>query len=300
MRLESSSSKFYCNYLSSSTWQLDKRRVKSNYMKQHHLPDPNRLSVLVAIILLSYALARFIDLPGRDLAVQLPGVYFEITLNIYTIVAFLVAGLTATGADWLLRQHPSAGKHSISDHWLLPSLTSLVIGIPLVQLPLSVQWWSGFVIGGILLTLILIAEYITIDPEDERHPLAAAGLTALSFALFLSLAISLRFAGFRLFLTLPALALGISLISLRTLHLRLHGRWAIIQSATIGLTCAQTTAALYYLPVSPISFGLFLLAPSYAFTSVISNLAENKTIRQSLLEPMIVLTIVIGIAIWIN
>ncbi|UCH59954.1 MAG: hypothetical protein JSV61_00345 [Anaerolineales bacterium] len=269
-------------------------------MKQHHLPDTNRLSVLVAIILLAYALARFIDIPGRDLAVQFPGVYFEITLNINTIVAFLVAGLTATGADWLLRQHPSAKEHSIFDHWLLPSLTSWVIGIPLFQLSLSPQWWLGFIIGGILLTCVLIAEYITIDPEDERHPLAAAGLTALSFALFLSLAISLRFAGFRLFLTLPALSLGVGLISLRTLHLRLHGRWAIIQSATIALTCAQITAALHYMPVSPVSFGLFLLAPSYAFTSAISNLAENKTIRASLIEPLIVLSLVIGTAIWIN
>ena len=283
-----------------STWQLENRRVKSQYMKQHHLPDPNRLSVLVAMILLAYALARFIDLPGRELAVQLPGVYFEINLSINTVVAFLVAGLTATGADWLLRQHPSASQHSTFEHWLLPSLTSWVIGIPLFQLPLSPQGWLGFVIGGVLLTLVLIAEYITIDPRDERHPLAAAGLTALSFALFLSLAISLRFAGLRLFLILPALTLGVSLVSLRTLHLRLQGRWAIVQAATIALTCAQLTAALHYLPVSPISYGLILLGPSYAITSLVSNLAENKTFRQSFAEPLIVFIIVIGVAMLIN
>jgi len=252
------------------------------------------------MILLAYALARFIDLPGRELAVQLPGVYFEINLNINTVVAFLVAGLTATGADWLLRQHPSSSQHSTFEHWLLPSLTSWVIGIPLFQLRLSPQWWLGFVIGGVLLTLVLIAEYITIDPRDERHPLAAAGLTALSFALFLSLAISLRYAGLRLFLILPALTLGVSLVSLRTLHLRLHGRWAVTQAITIALTCAQITAALHYLPVSPISYGLILLGPSYAITSLISNLAENKTLRQSFAEPLIVLLIVIGTAMWIN
>ena len=267
-------------------------------MNHHNMPDPNRLSLLVAVILLSYALARFIDLPGRELAVQLPGIYFEINLNIYSVVAFLVAGLTATGADWLLRQHPSASKHSTLEHWLLPSLTSWVIGIPLFQLPLSPQWWLGFAIGGILLTLVLTAEYITIDPQDERHPLAAAGLTALSFALFLSLAISLRIAGYRLFLILPALALGVSLISLRTLHLRLQGRWAVTQATAIALTSAQLTAALHYMPLSPISFGLIVLGPSYAITSLITSLSEHKTLRQAFIEPLIVLVIVIGAAIW--
>lgn len=269
-------------------------------MRSQNLPDPNRLSVLVAMILLAYALARFINLPGRVLAIQLPGVYFELNLNINTVVALLVAGLTATGADWLLRQHPSANHHNIFEHWLLPSLTSWVIGIPLFQLPLNPRWWWGFIIGGILLTLVLIAEYITIDPEDERQPLAAAGLIALSFALFLSLAISLRFAGFRLFLVLPALTLAVSLVSIRTLHLRLHGRWAFIQSATVALICAQVAAALHYLPVSPISYGLILLAPAYTITSVISNLTESKTIKQAFLEPLIVFVIVIGTALWIN
>src|SRR4030043_1005809 len=130
-------------------------------MNMHrHLPDSTRLSVLSAVILLSYALARFIDLPERDLSLQLPGIFLPIKLNIQTAVALLVAGLTATGAEWLLRQHPHASGHSILEHWLLPSMTSLVIGLPLLRLPFGLQWLAGFVIGGTLLMLVLLAEYI--------------------------------------------------------------------------------------------------------------------------------------------
>lgn len=264
------------------------------------MPDANRLSVVSATILLAYALARFIDLPARSVALQLPGIYLSIEINVRTIVALLVAGLTATGADWLLRGHPHIGDNKTFEHWILPALTAFVIGLPLYQFSLGPQWWIGFAIGGALLMLVLVAEYITIDPQDIRNPAAALGLTAVSFALYLALAIVLRFSGFRLFLVLPALTLAVGFVSLRALHLRLHGQWAWIESALIALICGQITAAVHYLPLAPISYGLLLLGPAYALTSFIANLAEKKSLRQSVIEPVIVLIIVLGTATWVG
>ena len=74
-----------------------------------YLPDADRLSILSAVILLAYAASRFVDLPPREYDLQLPGLYLAVELNIYTIVALMVAGLTATGADLLLRNHPDLG-----------------------------------------------------------------------------------------------------------------------------------------------------------------------------------------------
>lgn len=269
-------------------------------LERRYLPDTGNLSVLVATILLSYALGRFIDLPGREISVQLPGIYIELQLNVRTAIALLVAGLTATGAEWLLRQHPLAGQHNTLEHWLLPALTTLVIGVPLFQLPLGIAWWAGFFISGILIMFMLIAEYITIDPSDRRQPAAAAGLTALSFALFLVLAITLRAAGSRLFQTLPALGLAAFLVSVRSLHLRLHGRWAFIQAGMITLCSIQLAAGLHYLPLSPVSYGLTLIGPVYALTSLVADLIQGVQLRQALLEPAIVLFLVLGTALWIR
>src|SRR5574341_1596929 len=132
-------------------------------MQHRHLPEADRLSILAASILLAYALANFVRLPARELAVQLPGLYLSVQVTARTVVAFLVAGLTASGADWLLRTHASVRGHTTFEHWLVPALTSLVIGVPLSQISGAPQWWLGFFAGGALLMLVLVAEYISVD-----------------------------------------------------------------------------------------------------------------------------------------
>lgn len=200
----------------------------------------------------------------------------------------------------MLQEHPAIKNKSTFEHWLLPSLTAWVIGLPLYQLPNGPLWWAGFLIGGVLLMAVLVAEYITVDPDDVRQPAAAAGLTAVSFALFLALAIALRYAGIRLFLIVPALGLAAGLVSLRTLHLRLHGRWAFIEAGIITLITGQIAAALHYLPLAPVPFGLALLGPAYALTSLIANLADEEPLQQAIIEPGLVLGILLGTALWIH
>jgi hypothetical protein len=146
---------------------------------------------------------------------------------------------------------------------------------------------------------VLVAEYIVVDPQDIRHPPAAAGLTAVSFALYLVLAAALRFSDQRLFLELPALALAGGLVSLRTLRLRLN-QWAIPQAAVIALVTTQMGAALHYWPLSPVSYGLALLGMAYSLTSLFGNLAEGDTTRGAFVEPMVVLILVWGAAFWLR
>lgn len=269
-------------------------------LKPRNIPNADRLSVLAATILLAYALARFINLPARDFSVQLPGIFLDFQINIKTFVTLLVAGLTATGADWLLRDHPALGKRNTIEHWLLPALTAWTISLPLFQLPLGLLWWGGFVLGGGMLVLVLVAEYIVVDPDDVRQPPAAAGLTAVSFALYLVMAVGLRYAGMRLFLILPALSLSAGLICLRTLRLRLHGRWAFFQSAVVALLVGQLVAALHYWALSPVSYALALLGPAYALTSLIASLEESEPLHQAVIEPGIVLILVWSAAFWIR
>jgi len=264
------------------------------------MPDTGRLSMLAATIMLAYTLARFVDLPERELAVQLPGLYLSVLINEQTVVALVVAGLMATGADWLVRGHPAYRGHSTLEHWLLPALTAWVIGLPLFQLPNNPLWWIGFILGGLLLVLVLIAEYIVVDPDDLRYPPAAAGLTAISFALYLVLAAALRFSELRLVMLLPALALAGGLVGLRALHLRLRGRWAYLPAGMVALVTAQLAAALHYWPLSPVSFGLALLGPAYALTTLLGNLAEGEPVRQAVVEPVTVLFLVWGAAFWVR
>lgn len=272
----------------------------STSQRINYLPNLDRLSILSAAILLAYTLARYINFTIQSLAIQLPGFLLAVEIDLRTIVALLVAGLAAFGADWLIIDHPGRGKRSRFEHLLLPALTAWVIGLPLYQLPLGFLWWVGFLLGGTILMLVLIAEYITVDVEDIRHPLAAAGLTVVSFALFLLLATSLRFTGLRLFLMLPALAVTAALVSLRMLQLRFHGQWLFMQAGIVTLIVGQVVAGLHYWPLTPVAYGLVLIGVAYSLTSLVGSLTEGSSLGKALIEPMFVLAVILGIALWIQ
>lgn len=262
-----------------------------------NFPNIDRLSALAAMIVLAYTLERFIDLPSLYISRQFPGLYIEFTLNVSMIISFLAALMTAAGANWIMHDHPSFQEKIALQHAILPSLTALVIGITLSRIPVGIGWWVGLISGAFIMVLVIIAEYIAVDRDDVRLPVASASLSAVSFALFLVLAGALRAGGLRLLFTIPALFLAAWLVSLRVTKLRLHGEWAVYESAIIAFVVGQLAAAFNYWPLTPIAFSLLLLGPSYALISLFCNLIEHKPIRQLIFEPVISIIFAWGAAL---
>jgi len=254
-----------------------------------NFPPSNQVGVLTATVLLSYALTHLASGPGLTLTIQLPGFYFAYSLTLGTAMTLMAGGLMATGMDWLLHGHPGLQGQRTVEHWMLPTLTALIIGVVLDVLPSGRAWWIGLVTGAVILVAVLVAEYITVDPGAPLYALASAGLTALSYALFLLFVISLRLGVARLFLVVPSVFVAAGLVSLRTLHLRLSGRWDYPWAAGIGLVCAQIAAGLHYWPLSSLQFGLAVLGPLYALTALASALSEDLPVRSALREPGIIL-----------
>lgn len=251
--------------------------------RQRYLPEGDRVSVLVAVILLAYALARVISLPEYRLEAVLGSRELVFSIDFDVLVAFIIAGLTATGTDWLLRSHP-AFRGAAVEYWLLPALTAWALSIPLSSLPGGPVWWVAFALGGVLIAVVLLAEYIALDATDARYGVAVAGLTALSFALLLILTISLRFTGVRLFLQLPVVVVSAALVSLRTMHLRMGGRWETGWMTGVALMSAQLAVAWHYLPVTPIQYGLLMIGPVYALTALAINTYEGFSTRRAFVE----------------
>ncbi len=265
-----------------------------------HLPDPSRVSILTASILLAFALTRVITAPHYELTIPLAGFYVNLSLNFNTLVVLLAAGMTATGMNWLLQTHPSLEKGETREHWLLSTLTVVVIGVALYTIPSTPLWWIGFGLGALVLLVIFYAEFVAVDPTDVRYPLATTILTVSAFVMFLTLAIALRASNARLYLIAPALLLGSGLVALRTLHLRLNERWEGTWAIGIALITVQLGAALYYLPLTAVRFGLGLLGPLYALTSLAVSLAEGNPIRQAILEPAVMLILLSGLMVWFH
>jgi hypothetical protein len=233
------------------------------------LPDRNRLSILVSIILLAYTLTHFVSIPDLTIEFTILGIFFPLRLNFSTLVTLLVAGLTASGSAWLLQDHPANFKYqTTAAHWLLPSLTSLVLMLAIDQLPFGPSWWIAAFISGFILLLVFIGEYIVLEPKNPYYPYAEIGITALSIVLFLIMTIALHFAEVRLFFRIPVISLGASLVYLRIVHLRQKGLWATSQGAAAFILIGELAAGFHYWPMNSISYGLILVGPLFALVEL--------------------------------
>jgi hypothetical protein len=148
--------------------------------------------------------------------------------------------------------------------------------------------------------LVILAEFVVLDEEDYRRPLAVTLLSALSYAMFLALIVSLRSSNLRLVMTLPAVALSSGALSFRVFFLQNPGQVRFPEAVASIIVVTQLTAPLHYLPVSPLSFGLILLGALYAIINFIVNTSQNNLSKSSIIEPISVLTILWGLAIWLN
>jgi hypothetical protein len=179
-------------------------------------------------------------------------------------------------------------------------MTAFIVGALLDILPAGPAWWIGIAAGALILLAVLVAEYVAVDPGSPLYSLASAGLIALSYALFLLFAISLRIGGARLFLVMPAIFLSSALAALRTLHLRLSGHWELPWALGIGLICTQLAGGLHYWPLSSLQFGLIVLGPLYALTALASNLGDEVPVRAALAEPAMILAGLWMAAAWLG
>ncbi len=263
-------------------------------------PEKERLSVLTAIMLLTYALTRLLDLPVHEVEWSLAGIRLNFALRFGAFIAMVAAGLAATGMRWLLQTHPAWRKGDsgmVLEHLLLPTLTALIVSLALGTLEPALLWWLGFGVGGFLMVLVFLAEYIAVDIHDARYPVASVMLTALTFTFYLLLTAALRAANARLFLLAPALFVGSGLIALRVFRLRL-GRWAWAQAFVVALLCTQLGAALHYWPLTPVQSGLMAVGPAYALIDFIAVQMEGEHLGRAILAPLILLGVFWGLAFW--
>lgn len=263
-------------------------------------PNRERLSIVIATILLAYALTQVVSTPSQIIPLSLGGVYLPITINFANIVALAVALMTASGTDWVLRDHPDLKEASTLPNLLLPSTTSWVLYVSLNNLGDSPLRWVIFVTGGLFLLAVILAEWIVLSEDAMQRPLAGVLLTALAYALFLALLISMTSSKQRLFIALPGIGLASLALSIRVIQLQVHRQWAFLLAFASMLVTMQITAALHYLPLPPLSASLILLGTLYSTTNFTVNIEQGNPLRRSLIEAGIPLLLLLSIALWLN
>jgi len=268
--------------------------------KRFQLPQPDKLSIVSACILICYATLPFIQLPAREIPITIAGILLPLRVNFFNLMSLIAAAIAAAGADWMLRDHPQIATHSTLPHLILPAISSGALGFPLGLLETGIEWWIILAFGSMLIILILVAEYISMDSDDSRYPLALMVLSAVSYGIFFLLCIALRASDARLFLILLILPSFFIFLCLRILHFRLSGRWRFEWTAVITLIVTQCIIAAYYWPLTPVRFGLILTGPAYALIGIAASLEENPDIRKMFYDPLVVLAVIWVLAILIK
>lgn len=239
--------------------------------RARHLPDRDHLSVLTAVVLLAFALTRILELPTRTFSTNLLGSPLGVDINGRALMMLLVAALISAGSDTVIRSHPALearpGRRTLR-HWVLPGTTALVLAAVLNRAPDGPLWWLGLALSAVVLILVLMAEYVSVDPTDPGYEVAALGLTALTYTLALVLFALLRSMSTRAVVVAPigglaAAALALRLILLRTTNAGAPAGQALLYAALVGLVTSQCLWALNYWRITPSSAGLLAMIPFY-------------------------------------
>ncbi len=234
--------------------------------------DRNRLSVLMAVLLLGSVLFRFIELPEQTWRLWPLGSPLEIHITGAWLLIVLMIGLVCTGTNLILHGHPHLNVHSgrpIYISWILPGLAAGLSAYLLARPASWLVWLGELALAGIVVSLTISAEYVAVSPDAPGYSTARLLLNMLAylFAFILFAVIyhvrarSLVSATLTL---LTAMLLALDLLSVAEVPLRRI--WPFV--GVVGLIVGESTWALNYWQISAWAGGLFLLLIFYVVVNV--------------------------------
>jgi hypothetical protein len=254
-----------------------------------------RLSVLVALILISLGLLPLIESPTSGIGGSFFGTPLKLEFSATTVVALLSAALACAGIDTLLRAHPKVRRGEVSrtlPYWIIPALTVVVASQILTSLNTPATWVAVLLITGLVLWLECVAEYALIDPEGPLAGRARMFLNAMAYILaallfgliWNSRARSLLSASLTFIVTF---SLAVDLLW----HSRAEGRRIVWLSIAVAIVMAQANWAINYWDST-----VFIAAPAqlfifYALVGLSSQYLIDRLSRRVLIEFAIVILI---------
>ena len=234
--------------------------------------DRNRLSVLMAILLLGSVLFRFIELPTQVWKLEPLGSPLEIQITGTWLLGALMVGLICTGTNLLLHDHPHVGQHPgrpIYVSWILPGVMAGLSAWVLSRALNLTLWIGALALISVSISLAISAEYTTISPEAHGYPLARLALNVLAYLLAFVLFTVIYHSRTRSLVTATLTLATAALLSLDLLSVAdVQFRRVVLFAAIVGLITGESTWALNYWQISAWAGGLFLLLIFYVTANV--------------------------------
>ncbi|MDF1513148.1 MAG: hypothetical protein P1S60_05000 [Anaerolineae bacterium] len=153
--------------------------------------ERDKLSVLLAIILSSATLFRFVELPNLSWDVQsVLGSPLGFDFSGETLVTLLIVGLVSTGTLSILREHPlrETQERPLLFSLITPAIGSLLVSLLLIRATSWILWLISLFIGGGAIGILVHLSYQAFSAESGAYPTARTLLNIIDylagFALF--------------------------------------------------------------------------------------------------------------------
>jgi hypothetical protein len=257
------------------------------------MPNYDKLSVVVSVILLCLALSLIIELPatafsfGRFSAVVL-GSPLTIRFSQNWPLALLLASMACIGTESIIRLHPLSRGGRLPYtfvFWILPGLATLLAAILLPRTSDRIYMLGGLATTGILLVLIITAEYRTVDTSGPGYKAAQLGLNFAAYLVALVLFGLIHGSQTNELLSVLAALAGSSLLALDLLHGAQQGlRRTSLYALIVGLVMGETVWALGYSTMDSSTAGILLLLIFYITTGLSRQALIGLLSRRILIE----------------
>jgi len=263
--------------------------------------DRNRLSVLVAVLLLGSVLFRFIELPEQTWSLQPLGSPLEIHITGTWLLTALMVGLVCTGTNLILHDHLHLKEYRgrpVYVSWILPGIVAGLSAYLLSQISAWPLWLGGLLIAGVGISLVISAEYTAISPEDPGYATARLILNMLAYVLAFALFAIIYHTRTRSLVTATLTSFTAALLALDLLSVAdAEFRRVILFAGIVGLIVGESTWALNYWQISAWAGGLFLLLIFYFSANVAHQHLLERLSASTLVEFAIVAIIVLVIVL---
>jgi hypothetical protein len=272
-------------------------------MQQTLSINRGRLSVLVALVILSFALLPLIEAPtAGSVGTSFLGTPLRLDFTATTLMLLLVTTLTCAGVTQLVRDHPRVRRGEVTrtfSHLILPAVTVIVAAQLLVNITDTSLWILGLILTAATLWLTILAEYAVVDPEGPAASRARLFLTALTYVLAVLLfgLIWNTRARSSISATLTLLAAGSLAFDLIYATGAQLSR-VLMFSLSIGLVLAEGNWAINYWRSNVFTAAMAQLLAFYALTGLAGQHLLHRINRRVLIEFGVVMTLALLLLLW--
>lgn len=277
-------------------------RVSSSHRA---LQTPNavpfdRLSVLVSLVVVGLTFSLLLDLPTRTFDFSFLGSRATIIFSGAWVFALLVTVLTAAGVESVIRAHPRvhlSETRYTAILWVLPCTLAMGAGLVVPAFPGGRMFaLAGIALTGVLLTLIVLGEYYTIDLLDPVYSFARLGLNLATYLTALLLFAAIYALKVRSILSAPVTGILAGLLALELLRgSESDVRRTWLYAATVGLVMGETIWAINYWNVSLFIGSVTMLLVFYVLTGLVQQYLWGHLRGRTLVEFVLVILLAIGL-----